>query len=166
MQFGHLLYSGIVNVVESRGWWPTLEADMCRFISTCPNCQIAQRQRVHQEREYAQLVTDSFIWPFQCWGIDLIGILSKIAQGNRWIVTAMDYATGWSVAKAISKATEETIAEFIYSEIYMHYRTPQEIFSDNRKNLWGGVVQAYLQKIEMQYKGTSLYHPRMNGKVE
>ena len=139
---------------------------MRRFISACPNCQIRQRQRIHQEKEYAQLVTDPFIRPFQRWGIDLIGILPKTSQGNRWIITAVDYATGWPVAKAIPKATEDAIADFIYSEIYMHYGAPQEIFSDGGKNLWGGVVQAYLQRIGTHHKGTSPYHPRTNGKVE
>ena len=78
----------------------------------------------------------------------------------------MDYATGWPIAKAIPKATEEAIAEFIYSEIYMHFGAPQEIFTDGGKNLWGGVVQKYLEKTGTLHKGTSPYHPRTNGKVE
>ena len=53
--------------------------------------------------------------------VDLIGRLPKTMDGNRWIITAIDYATGWPIAKAIPKATEEVIAEFIYDEIYMHY---------------------------------------------
>ena len=56
------------------------------------------------------------------------------------------------MAKAIFKTTEETIAEFIYSEIYMHYRAPQKIFSDGGKNLWGGGVQVYLQKKRTHHK--------------
>jgi len=72
--------------VESRGWWPILEADIRAFIAACPNCQIAQRQRVDQEKEYAELNSDPFIQLFQRWGIDLIGILPKTAQGNRWII--------------------------------------------------------------------------------
>jgi hypothetical protein len=113
-----------------------------------------------------QIVTDPFIQPFQRWGIDLIGRLPKTKNGNRWIVTAVDYATGWPIAKGIPKATEEAIAEFIYSEIYMHFGAPQEIFTDGAKNLWGGVVQKYLDKIGTLHKGTSPYHPRTNGKVE
>ena len=38
-------------------------------------------------------------------------------------------------AKAILKAIKETIAEFIYDEIYMHYDAFQEIFTDEGKNL-------------------------------
>jgi hypothetical protein len=87
-------------------------------------------------------------------------------EGNRWIITAIDYATGWSIAKAISKATEEAIAEFIHDEIYMHYGAPQEIFTDGGKNLWEGALQKYLEKTKILHKGTSPYHPQMNGKVE
>lgn len=48
----------------------------------------------------------------------------------------------------------------------MHYGAPQEIFTDGGKNLWGGVLQRYLDKIKTLHKGTSPYHPRTNGKVE
>src|SRR5271169_1506102 len=116
-QFGHLSYAGMSNAVDMRGWWPGMEADIRQFIAGCPNCQVAQRSRTSQEKEYAQLVSDQFIQPFQRWGIDLIGILPKTLNGNRWIITVIDYAIGWPVAKAIPKATEEAIADFIYDEI-------------------------------------------------
>ena len=56
--------------------------------------------------------------------------------------------------------------EFIHDEIYLHYGAPQEIFTDGGKNLCGGAVQKYLEKIKTLHKGTSAYHPRTNGKVE
>ena len=71
----------------------------------------------------------------------------------------------WPVVKVIQKATEELIADIIYNEIYMHYEAPQEMFRDGGGNLWG-VVQAFLKKIGTTHKGSSLYHPRTNGKVE
>src|SRR5437667_9992912 len=52
------------------------------------------------------------------------------------------------------------------NEIYLHYGAPQEILTDGGKNLWGGVVQKYLEKIKTLHKGTRPYHPRRNGKVE
>jgi hypothetical protein len=165
-EYGHLSYRGMMNLVEIRAWWPTMAKDIQAFIQSCPNCQIAQRQRPNQEREFAQLPTRQYIEPFQRWGIDLIGILPKTANGNRWILTAVDYATGWPLAKALPFATEEAIADFIFQEIYMHYGAPQEIFTDGGKNLWGSVVQRYLARIKTLHKGTSPYHPRTNGKVE
>ena len=103
-------------------------------------------------------MTDPFIQHFQRWGMDLIGRLPKTAKGNKWIITAIDYATGWPIAKAIPKATEEAIVEFILDEIYIHFGRPQEIFNDGRKNLCCRVVQAYLKKIGTHHKGTNPYH--------
>jgi hypothetical protein len=154
------------DLVVRRGWWPKMNQDIRKFVESCANCQIAQRQRPTQEREYAQLPTPRTIQPFQRWGIDLIGRLPRSKDGNEYIITAIDYATGWPIAKAIKRATEDEIADFIFHEIYMHYSASQEIFTNEGKNLWGGAVQRYLEKIKTIHKGTSPYHPRTNGKVE
>jgi hypothetical protein len=165
-EYGHLSAGGMQDLLRARGWWPHINQDVQNFVSTCANCQIAQRQRSGQERELARLPTPRDIQPFQRWGIDLIGRLPKTKDGNRWILTAIDYATGWPIAKALPEATEEAIAEFIFKEIYLQFGAPQEIFTDGGKNLWGGVVQRYLARVKVVHKGTSPYHPRTNGKVE
>jgi RNase H-like domain found in reverse transcriptase/Reverse transcriptase (RNA-dependent DNA polymerase)/Integrase zinc binding domain/Retroviral aspartyl protease len=158
-EYGHLSYRGMTNLIETRAWWPSMAQDIQAYVQSCPNCQIAQRQRPNQELEYARLPTNQNMEPFQRWGIDLIGILPQTPNGNKWILTAVDYATGWPLAKALPAATEDAIAEFIFYEIYMHYGAPQEIFTDGGKNLWGGAVQKYLAKIKTIHKGTSPYHP-------
>jgi hypothetical protein len=66
----------------------------------------------------------------------------------------------------LADATEDTIADFIFHEIYMHFGAPQEILSDGGSNLWGKVVETYLKKIQTVHKGSSPYHPRTNGRVE
>ena len=56
-EYGHLSYRGMMNLVETWAWWPTMARDIQAFVRSCPNCQIAQWQRPNQEREYAQLPT-------------------------------------------------------------------------------------------------------------
>src|SRR5271155_3251530 len=97
-----------------------MDQDIQKFTSSYANCQIAQRSQPGQEQEYAQLPTPRYIELFQRWGIDLIGPLPPSRTGNRWILTTIDYATGWPIAKALPEATSEAIAEFIFSEMYMH----------------------------------------------
>jgi hypothetical protein len=72
------------------------------------------------------------VHPFRRQGIDLIGRLPKTKDGNRWILTAIDYATGWPIAKALLEATEEAIVEFIFKEIYLQFGAPQETFTDGQ----------------------------------
>jgi len=103
---------------------------------------------------------------FQRRGIELIEILPTTAKGNHWILTVVDYATGWPIVKAPLKATEDAIADFIFQEIYIHYGAPKEIFADGGKNLRRGAVQQYIARIKTTHKGTGPYQPRTNGKVE
>jgi transposase InsO family protein len=96
----------------------------------------------------------------------LIGILPTTPNGNRWIITAIDYATGWPVAKAVPEATEEELGRFLHEQIFMNYGAPIELISDNSQNLLSGAVDYYLKLLKTKHRLTTPYHPRTNGKVE
>jgi hypothetical protein len=103
--------------------------------------------------------------PFERWSIDLVGILPKTPHGNRWIITAVDFATGWPVAKALPDAKATTIAAFLYDLCCM-YGVPREILTDLGANFVGKVMEHYLTKLGVAHATTTPYHPRTNGKVE
>ena len=117
-----------------------MNQDIQMFVESCANCQIAQRQWSTQEHEYAQLSISRTIQSFQRWDIDLIDRLSISKDDNKYIITAIDYATNWSIAKIIKRIMKNEIANFIFHEIYMHYDISQEIFTDEDKNLWDNVI--------------------------
>jgi hypothetical protein len=56
-------------------------------------------------------------------------------NGNKWIITAINYATSWLVIKAVPDITNEAIAEFLYKEIFINYGVFDKLVSDNRRNL-------------------------------
>ncbi|KAJ6096002.1 hypothetical protein N7486_006748 [Penicillium sp. IBT 16267x] len=108
-----------------------------------PNCQVSQGSKASLEREAAQhLVVTANIQPFERWGIDLIGRLPLTPNGNCWIITAIDYATGWPVARAVPDATEETLARFLHDDIFVPHGAPKELLSDNGPNLLSGAIEA------------------------
>jgi transposase InsO family protein len=78
---------------------------------------------------------------------------------------AIDYATSWPVTKAIPDTMEEMVTEFLH-EIYVTYRAPQELLSDNGKSFIAGAIQLYICILETKHQTTTPYHPQMNGKVE
>ena len=141
-----------------------MEKDLRQLIASWSNDQIHPRQRVSQDWEYAQLAMDPSIQSFQWWGIGLIGRLPKTMDGNRWIITTIDYATDWPIAKAISKATEEAIAEFIYDEIYMHYGAPQEIFTDGGR--WKEPMVRCIAKVPRKDQDITQRHESISSPYE
>jgi Integrase zinc binding domain len=120
-ELGHISYPNIASAIELGRWWPALEADLRRFNASCLQCQVTRRQCIHQEREPTQLATDQCIQLFQRWGTEPIALLPETRKGNHWIITPIDYATGWPIAKALQSATSTVITDFIHDEIYMYY---------------------------------------------
>ena len=164
--YGHLGYPNIQGIVRGRGWWKSLVRDLKKFVAYCPQCQVAQRSKPGLERELPFTLTSDSMQIFDRWAIDLIGPLTKTPNGNQWIVTAIDYLTGWPVAKALPDAKAETIAKFVHDEITMVYGAPKELLSDNGSNLTGKIMDAYLRLLRTRHRVTTPYHPRTNGKVE
>jgi hypothetical protein len=148
-EYGHLGELSIVELLRTRGWWPPLRKDTRYFIQHCPECQLAQKLRERYfiqhcpECQLAQKLREqhrdemhpSHQWngrtqPFERWGLDLIGPLPKTANGNRWVIIAVDYATGWPKAHPIRDATSEVLAEFMRTKIYRQYGAPKEVITD------------------------------------
>ncbi len=73
-------------------------------------------------------------------GIDIVKPLTITKKENRYIVTAMNYFTKWSIAKAIKKATAKTISKFIYKRIICEYGCPQILQSDQEMHFVNRVI--------------------------
>ncbi|KAL1954574.1 hypothetical protein VTO42DRAFT_1050 [Malbranchea cinnamomea] len=141
-EFGHLSNPGLMGVLKPRAFWPGMEKDVQWYVHQCPNCQVAQGSKKSLEREEAQHLVDARI------------------------ITAIDYATGWPLARAVRDTTEEEIGRFIHEEIFINYGAPREIISDNGTNLVGGAIQHYVHLLKARHRTTTPFHPRTNGKVE
>lgn len=159
---GHLGEHGTYNLARTRMWWPTLRGDIKKIVRECQPCQLVK----NGSRSVAPLHPLTPAQPFERWGIDFIGRLPLTKRGNRWIITAIDHATGWPVAKALPEATAEAVATFLYEDVFLQFGCPSEVVSDRGANFMSEVLQRYLEKLNVKHKATSAYHPRSNGKCE
>ena len=162
-EYGHFSGRAMLGVCQARGWWEGMEKDITEFAQHCSTCQHFQRQRKHRETPHHQVRLNAR--PFEKWAIDLVGPLPPTLHGNRWIITAIDFATGWPLAKATSDATAEQVGDFLF-EIYTTYGAFSELLSDNGTNLTAEMIEWYLNRIGTKHRYTTAYHPQTNGKVE
>ncbi len=75
--------------------------------------------------------------PFERWGLNFIQNLPETKAGNRHIITAIDYATRWPIAKAVPHMTKEAVIHFIYESIIINFGLPLEIVTDRGKSFLG-----------------------------
>src|SRR6266542_4285932 len=104
--------------------------------------------------------------PFQRIGIDIVGPLTITKRGNRYIVTAIDYFTKWSIVKAIKEATAKTISKFIYEKIICEHGCSQVLQSDQEIHFVNRMIQELSKKFRIKHRLSTPYHPQTNDLVE
>jgi transposase InsO family protein len=162
---GHLKTQSLLKIVSSRFWFPDMVRFMNNFLKTCPECQMDQS--IQKGVKHANLKPiPPVALPFERWGIDFIQNLQTTKQGNRHIITAIDYGTRWVVCKAVKSMNANTVAEFLYNDILINYGAPYEIFSDRGSSLLDQGIKAYENLQKIKHCASTPYHPQTNGMVE
>ena len=165
--YGHCSADTMFDIIRTRQWWPDMRKDIKGFVRSCPECQLAAKPRdIKRDEMHPSGTWSDRSQPFERWGLDLIGPLPKTDDGNKWIVTAIDYSTRWPVARAIPEATAEALADFVVNDMYRDYGAPKEIITDRGANLWAPAMNMAFELLGTKHRGTTPYHPRTNGAVE
>lgn len=160
---GHLGGEAIFQNLKLRAWFPKMEEFIRGIINTCIPCQKVANVS-HTVRESIHPLPA--VPAFHRWSLDFVGILPETAAGNRWILTAVDHATKWPIARALKTATSEEVVKFIYEEIVLRFGCPAEILTDRGTNFLSDMAEDYLRTLRIKHLKTSAYHPRTNGAVE
>ena len=78
----------------------------------------------------------------------------------------MDYVTKWVEAKYLFRATEKSVVEFIYEEIFTQFGVPREIVTDQGTQFTSKLMKELTTKYGIQHCKYSPYHPQANGQLE
>ena len=72
----------------------------------------------------------------------------------------------WVEAKAVAKATEQLVSDFLFEEIFFRYGIPREVVLDGGAQFTSHKIAKIMQKYGVKHRVTSPYHPQVNGQVE
>ncbi|KAH9265139.1 hypothetical protein BASA83_011371 [Batrachochytrium salamandrivorans] len=86
-------------------------------------------------------------------------------SGSKYLITCIDYATRWVLAKPVREMTEAAVATFLY-ELMMTYGAPFEIISDRGKSFLAEGISEFERENSIRHLATTPYHPQTNGMVE
>lgn len=131
-------------------------------LSICEPCQIHKRPNQQQNLPLTQVPRGK---PFVKWGFDFVGPLTKTANKNQFLVTAIDYGTGWAYANPIPSTSASAII-LLLKEIIRNHGVPHEMVSDNGSEFLSRELKVYLEQNSIKHSRTTPYHPQTNGLVE
>ncbi|KAH9271293.1 hypothetical protein BASA83_006622 [Batrachochytrium salamandrivorans] len=100
----HLKYGSIIDLLLRRFWWPSMKKDLKDFIARCPECQLDRSSSgIHAPLPIRPVPPVAL--PFERWGIDFYGPMAETKSGNKYLITCIDYATRWVLAKPVKDMT-------------------------------------------------------------
>ncbi|XP_027151163.1 uncharacterized protein LOC113751373 [Coffea eugenioides] len=144
-------------------YWPTMVKDCIDFARRCQTCQF-HGNFIRQPPEPLHPTVAS--WPFDAWGLDIVGPLPKSSGGHIFILAATDYFSKWAEVVPLREVKKENVVDFIRSHIIYRYGVPRYIITNNGKPFCNVAMNKLCKKFHFKQYNSSMYYAAANGLVE
>jgi len=106
------------------------------------------------------------IEPFEKWALDFVGPISPPSRQKKYILVCTDYVTKWVEAKPLLSATEASVVNFLFEDIFTRFGVPREIVTDQGAQFTSRLVEQMMERYKIRHRKSTPYHPQANGQVE
>jgi len=158
----HLGFLKTYSKLKHKYWWPKMLNTVKNWVKSCPQCQTYKSRKL----KVGLLQPISVDKKFQRWSLDIIGPLPTTRNGNKYILTFMEYLTRWPEAFPMKDATAITVAKIFLEEIISRFGAPAHLQSDRGAVFLGEVMDETTKLTSTKRLFTTAYHPQCNGAVE
>eukprot|EP00253_Pinus_taeda_P011871 PITA_11871 len=159
---GHLYWKSTDDKILRAGYyWPSLFADVKKFVVSCHKCQIFEGKIKLLPLPLKPISTEK---PFQQWGLDFIGEIHPSSSGqHKWILMTTNYFTKWIEAIPSRQANDSTIIQFLESNILSRFGFPEKIITDNAAAFKSKKIINFCHKYNITLGHSTSYYPQGNG---
>lgn len=152
-----------INKICKKYFWPKMTKQIVNWINSCDQCLA---RKAHQPKQKAPLqripLPNS---PFEKVSFDIMGPLNVTQNGNRYLVTFIDYFTRYVEAFPIPVADGKHIADVLMQFISSH-GLPKKLVSDRGLNLLSQGMKRVYDSFGIKKREVIAYRPQSNGCVE
>jgi hypothetical protein len=160
---GHYGAARTTHLVTSMYWWYGIAAHIRHH---CSHCAVCDRSRAPLSADNPQLQPLPVMGLFYRWGVDLAGpILPKSAQGNTYIMVAIEHFSKHVEAVPIPSKDSAVVAHAFLTHVLARYGSPAEVLTD-QGNEFQGAFQQLLEQCFIDHRTTSAYNPQADGLAE
>ena len=137
--------------------------DATKLVRKCKACQ------EHAKIPYLPFEPLTLVaspWPFQQWGLDILGPL-PIGWGQcKFIIVVVDYFTKWAEAEPLATITKQKVCNFVWRSIICRFEIPRSLVSNNGRQFDNPKLRDFCAKLEIKNYYSSPAHPQSNGLAE
>ncbi|KAL0319768.1 UNVERIFIED_CONTAM: hypothetical protein Sradi_5238300 [Sesamum radiatum] len=134
-----------------------------QMVRKCVNCQI------HENLHHTPTVGIEFTyptWPFDHWGMDIIGPFPPASGQRKFVLVAIDHFTKWIEVEPLAKITKDAVIKFLWKNLLCRFGVPQRITTDSGTQFQGRKLKEWCTKWNIKQIFTSVGNPKANGQTE
>ena len=105
-------------------------------------------------------------WPFDAWGLDVVGPLPNSSGYHLYILVVIDYFSEWVEAVAHKEVKKKNVANFMKVNIIYCFGIPRYILTDNGKQFAITLMDKICNLFGFKQPNSSMYYAAANGLVE
>ena len=151
------------KVLRQGYYWPTMLRDATDLVR---KCKIRQEHAKISHLPSEPLMSVTSPWPFQQWGLDILGPL-PIGKGQcKFIIVAVDYFTKWAEAEPLATITKQKIRNFVWRTVICRFSIPRALVSANGKQFDNAKFRDFCAELGIKDYYSSPVHPQSNGQAE
>ena len=162
LEQGHLGAMKTLRRITEAYVWKGMDADVRRAVRLCPLCTVHIKQRLHVPMGEMPLPH----YPGQFVSADLMGPLVESNQGNKYIMCVLDHASGWVEAYPLPNKRAATVIDRFVTDYFPRAGYPEVVLTDCGAEFLERDWEAFLTKVGIEHRQTTVRHPQSNGKVE
>src|SRR3954462_5810336 len=142
-------------------YWPKMMTEAIAYAKWCHACQIHD-DFVHRPPD--QLHPTDSTWPFEMWGMDIMGPISPPSpKGHRFILAVTNYFSKWAKAIPLKIVKTLDVIQFIKHHVIYRFGVPRRIVHDNGAQFISYSLQRFCTKFRIQSISSTEYYPPANG---
>ena len=149
-------------LLKTRFYWNNMATEVEKFVQGCRT----YAQCKHAAVPKAKMTTDK----------DAPAIMERIAidiatmprtkRDNKYILAIVDCCSGFIAAAVMANQKAESIERALWKQWLAYFSLPEELMSDQGKNVDGNVVRELCRRLGIKKLRSSPYHPEGNGIAE
>ena len=156
--------AAIKKKAERAGYfWPTMLKDAEKLVKECGSCQ-RHANLIHTKG--SELTTMAAPWPFDIWGMDILGPFPTATYQRKFLIVAVDFFTKWVEAEPVASITTDAMERFTWQNIITRFGIPHTLITDNGRQFTSHQFKKFCANWHIHHKTTSVEHPATNGQVE
>ena len=130
--------------------------DIVEYVKKCLRCQKNASFHVAPVEELSSIMSP---WPFNKWGIDLLGPFPLTVGQMKYLIMAIDYFKKWVEEKSLSTIMVSQTLKFVWRNIFTRFGITNPVVINNGTQFINQKFRGFLASYKVKHHFTSVEHP-------